>query len=74
VASAEGIDEDDSFEHIQEHLDIRAAPRLFLLGGQQRIYRRTHRFEDVVQNVAMIFAEMMELSEKHSDDRQALIH
>jgi hypothetical protein len=39
MASAEGIDEDDSFEHIEEHLDIRAAPRLFLLGGQQRVYR-----------------------------------
>ena len=74
MASTEGIDENDSFEHIHEHLEVRAPPRLLLLRRQQRVYRRTHRFEDVMQNVAMIFAKVMELSQKHPDDGQALIH
>jgi hypothetical protein len=74
MASPEGIYEDDSFQHIDEHLNVRAAPRFFLLRAQQRVHRRTHRPENVVQDVAMIFAEMMQLTEQYPDDRQTLIH
>jgi hypothetical protein len=74
MATTKGVDEDDSLEHVDKHLNVCAAPGLFQLGCQQRIDSRAHWSENVVQNIPVIFAEMMKLSEKHSDDGQALIH
>jgi hypothetical protein len=74
MAPPEGVYEDDSFQHIDQHLNVSAPTMLFLLRRQQRVHRGTHRSENVVQNVAVISAEMMKLTEQYPDNRQTLVH